>query len=126
MPTLDLEAIPTRYEQAVRTLAGWHAAGDPTMRAWVVPDDETHDARREVRLIEVSDEFPEGGAVRPDRNGVSEAVVPVFPLGPSAEFPFRSRVAQVTPHEWDELRSGRLRLTQNWDLSRAAEVDFRD
>ncbi len=94
------------------------------MTAWVIPDPNPDERRREVRLIEVSDRFPEGGVMRPDGTGRRERVISVFPLGAMPEFPFRSRVAQVTPGEWDDLRAGTLRLTQDWDLLAAVPVDL--
>lgn len=122
MATLDLDAVPKTYDEAVRLLAAWHSADEPDMRAWAIPDPNPDAARREVRLIEVSDCFPEGGAMRPDGTGGREKVIPVFPLGASAEFPFRSRVAQVTFSEWDDLRAGTLKLTQDWNVGEAEPV----
>jgi hypothetical protein len=119
MPDLDLESIPTRYDEARRLLAAWHAADDLSIECWAVPDDEPDP---EIRMIEVSENFPEAGVERPTPIGGREMVIPVFPLGRTAEFPFRSRVAQITPREWDALRAGRVRLTQDWDLSRVVRI----
>ena len=126
MPTLDLDAVPKSYDEAIRLLAAWHATDDPDMRVWVIPDDEPDPSRRQVRLVEVSNGFPESGATRPDGHAGTRNLIPVFPLGKSAEFPYQSRVAQVTPAEWDRLRRGELRLTQPWDLNRAREVAVGD
>jgi len=79
--------------------------------------------RKIVRLVEVSIEFPEAGVDRPTPPGVLERVVPVFPMGPAKDFPFRSEIAQVTPKEWSELLKGDLRLTKAWgDLNEAQVV----
>ena len=51
-----------------------------------------------------------------------EWVVPVFPMGPARDFPFRSEVAQVTRDEWDRLRAGDLRLNRDWNLDEVVEV----
>lgn len=119
---LDLEAVPESYDHAVRLLAAWHASIDPAMRVYKLPDDQPDESRREVRLIEVSDEFPEGGAMWTNADGVREQVIPIFRLGPLPDYPYRTGVAQVTAGEWDQLRDGTLRLTQPWDLSGAEKV----
>ncbi len=73
-----------------------------------------------VRLIEVSDSFPEGAVERPAPPNGLERVVPVFPLGPAKDFPFRSEVAQITRAEWERLRHGSLKLNRHWgDLNHA-------
>ena len=111
-------AAPRTYDAAVRALAQAHAAGDDEIVIYSLPDPDA----KVVRLVEVSGAFPEAGVDRPvPPNGV-ERVVPVFPMGPADDFPFRSEVAQVTRDEWDRLRRGDLRLTRDWDLSQAREV----
>jgi hypothetical protein len=56
-----------------------------------------------------------------------ERVVPVFPLGPAKDFPFRSEVAQITPAEWDQLLQGNLKINRDWgDLKRAKKVAHGD
>ena len=54
-------------------------------------------------------------------------VVPVFPLGPAKDFPFRSEVVQITPAEWTQLLQGNLKLNRDWgDLERAKKVAHGD
>jgi hypothetical protein len=54
-----IEAIPKTYQSAVRTLAAAHA-GFGSVEIFQMPDPQ----QRVVRLIEVSDCFPEGDAMR--------------------------------------------------------------
>lgn len=116
-----LDAVPKTYECAVRLLAAAHAAGLDQVEIYQLPDPEQH----VVRLIEVSDAFPEGGVERPAPPNGTERVVPVFPMGPAKDFPFRSEIVQVTPTEWGELRQGHLKLNRNWgDLNQAQKVDY--
>lgn len=114
-----LDSVPKTYDHAVRSLAAAHAAGPDPVEIYSVPDPQ----QRIVRLIEVSEAFPEGGVERPaPPNGV-ERVVPVFPMGPARDFPFRSEIVQITPAEWDAIRQGRLKLNRDWgDLSLARKV----
>jgi hypothetical protein len=105
-----LDAVPKTYEDAVRALAAAHAAGVVSMEIYCLPDPQ----KRIVRLIEVSDSFPDGAVERPSSSGATERVVPVFPLGPARDFPYRSEVAQVTSAEWAQLRQGTLKLNRDW------------
>ena len=115
---VDVDEAPATAERAKLVLAAAHAEGlgrvvffEPAM-----PRDGV------VRLLEVSDEFPEAAVPRAGAGGL---VVPVFPMGPSPDFPFRSEVAQVTPGEWSDLRAGHLRLGRDWgDLTLAREVEL--
>jgi hypothetical protein len=103
----DVEAIPTTYHEAVRTLAGWHAGTDlADLEIYSFPDPE----ELTVRLIEVSEGFPRTGRV-----------VPVT-FGRSREFPFRSSAALLTPDEWQQVLSGTLPLPEGWTLERRQRV----
>ena len=111
--------VPKTYDSAVQALSEAHAAGLADVEIYSMPDPH----QQTVRLIEVSSTFPESGVERPaPPNGV-ERVVPVFPMGPAKDFPFRSEIVQVTPGEWDQLRQGKLKLNRNWgDLTHAQKV----
>ncbi|HEY8748174.1 MAG TPA: hypothetical protein VIM11_09385 [Tepidisphaeraceae bacterium] len=116
-----LDAVPKTYERAVRALAVAHASGPDPVEIYHLPDPQ----QRVVRLIEVSDAFPEGGVERPAPAGGIERVVPVFPMGPAKNFPFHSEIVQVTPAEWVELRQGNLKLNRSWgDLNLAQKVHY--
>jgi hypothetical protein len=118
-PSGGLDVVPKTYESAIEVLANAHSAGDDSIEIYYLPDPQ----KSVVRLIEVSDGFPEGGVDRPAQPGGMERVVPVFPLGPAKDFPFRSEVAQVKHAEWDQLRGGKLKLNRDWgDLSAAKRI----
>ncbi len=115
-----MEEIPKTYEHAVRVLAAAPAIGPDRVDIYVVPDSQ----QKSVRLIEVSATFPEGAVERRVPPNRTEVIVPVFPMGPSKDYPFRSEIAQVTPSEWKELQAGTLRLNREWgDLKSAREVE---
>jgi hypothetical protein len=115
-----LDAVPKTYDGAVQVLAAAHAAGADPVEIYSIPDPQ----QRIVRLIEVSAAFPEGGVERPAQPNGHERVVPVFPMGPAKDFPFRSEIVQVTPAEWEQLRQGKLKLNRNWgDLNGAKKVE---
>src|SRR4051794_16570209 len=101
------EAVPTSYDEAVRTLAEWHGAlRGPGLEIYSFPDP----AGVVVRLAEVSEEFPPSGRALP------------VTFGPSAEFPFRSSVVLLTPDEWKEILVGTLSLPDGWQLSQRERV----
>lgn len=114
-----VDAIPKSYGQAIRVLAAAHATGPDEVQIYSVPDSQ----EQVVRLIEVSESFPESGVDRPaPANGV-ERIVPVFSMGRAKDFPFRSEIVQVTPAEWQQLRQGHLKLNRDWgDLNLAEQV----
>ena len=103
----DLEEIPKTYEEAGECLARWHAIGEHgPERIYAFPDPET----QVVRLVEVSPSAPETGEITP------------VGFGRSPDFPFRSSVIVVTPNEWDQVRSGELKLPQDWALESMRQV----
>jgi hypothetical protein len=76
-----------------------------------------------VRLIEVSDTFPDGAVERRASPKGVERIVPVFPVGRWRDYPFRTEIAQLTTAECMEVRGGTLRLNRDWgDLNSAQEV----
>lgn len=113
-----LDAVPKTYDDAVQVLTAAHSAGNDPVEIYLVPDPQ----KQVVRLIEVSDTFPEGGVERFAPPHGTERVVPVFPMGPAKDFPFRSEVAQVTPAEWAKLQHKTLKLNRDWDLEQAQKV----
>jgi len=99
--------IPRSYDDAVRLLARWHGEEQAfPLTIFAIPDPR----HEEVRLIEVSDEFPQPGPV-----------VPIL-MGRSKEFPFRSAVALATEDEWRQLQRGEIELKEDWDISKATRV----
>lgn len=108
---LNLEAIPRTYENAVVLLARWHwERDDADFAAHSFPDPEGVT----VRLVEVSKRFPTVDAVRPIR------------FGRSADFPFPSAVALVSPQSWANILGGSLTLPEGWSLEDVQRVRLDD
>jgi hypothetical protein len=102
-----IDEIPKTFAEAVNALVAAHSESGPAdlKIIWFLdPQEQT------VRLLLVSDEFQETGAIRP------------LPLGKSAEFPFRSAAALATPDEWRRAQDGSLPLPDGWDLAAARQV----
>jgi len=104
---ITVEDVVREYDDAVSTLAAWHAdmAGDD-YAAYSFDDP----ARRVVRLVEVSADFPAAG----------QALAVGF--GASAEFPYRSEIVLLTPDEWEQVQRGELALPEGWCLADRKEV----
>lgn len=99
--------VPNKYEQAVRELARSHArelGNGVTIYALL---DETG---RDVQLLEVTSRTAPLGWVM------------VVPFAASKEFPFRTRIAQITPDEWKRVRSGEMSLPEGWEVDRLQRV----
>jgi hypothetical protein len=107
MPTVDAHTIPRTYDEAVRMLASWHGEGaEADFEVFSFPDSQ----EQIVRLVEVSDALPTTGSAQ------------AFPMGRSADFPFRSAVVFLTHEEWRQARSGKLRLPEGWDVAVSMRV----
>jgi len=119
-PSTDLESVPKNYGSAVNVLAAAHAEGLSSVEIFHIHDPQ----EKVVRLIEVSSEFPESSVQRNTQSNGTEYIVPVFPMGPAHDFPFRSEVVQITQDEWVRLRNGELKLNKDWgDLKSAVKVE---
>lgn len=66
-------------------------------------------AGEEIRLIEVN------------RNGFPIGRVEAFYFAPSAEVPFETYLADITPKEWQKILSGEIPLPKNWSLEGSME-----
>lgn len=105
----EVENIPGTHADAVRVLAdSYGASGADDLMIFALED--YHD--NTVRLIQVSDAFPDLGDIR------------VYRFGSSAEFPFRSAVALLRPEQWERIRSDdkNPELPANWSLTTARQV----
>lgn len=109
------EQVPETYEQAMRTLARWHAEdhGESGLHAiYAFPDDRAgvDDRQRMVRLIDVTEQTTEADEVM------------AFGFAPSAMFPYKCGLAQVTPGEWERVLRGDIPLPEGWDLGKRQRV----
>ncbi len=91
--------IPTSYQDAVQRLAEWHAEEmGGAAQIYLFEDPES----KVVRLLEVTDQTPPSGSVD------------AYSFRPTANFPFQSQIAQITPEEWREVDAGRIPLPDGW------------
>src|SRR5215210_892872 len=98
-----------RSKDAVaRRLIDWHFAVEPELREVyrIVMDDEGSQ-EEPIRLLEVNAATVPTGSVEP------------FVFSPTSEIPFLTVIAEVTPEEFEMLRSKPEALPRGWDLSRA-------
>jgi hypothetical protein len=104
-----VETIPKTYAEAVQALALWHSeAGADDLRIFAAEDIGDN----VVRLIDVSEDLPDLGDV------------PVYRMGSSDEFPFRTAVALARPDQWNKIKSGQgdVVLPADFKIARAQQV----
>ena len=65
------------------------------------------DREETIRFIEV------------DAGTIPTGDVMIFRFGKTADFPYRNEIAQVTPHEWEMIQEGTIRLPFNWPVKSA-------
>lgn len=93
---------PRAYRDAIEALARQQHDADSTIREIWSYDDPAGEV---VRIVEVSDY-----ELLPAENGEVFAVR----FKSSPDFPYVSELALITPHDWDRLRRGDLRLPAGW------------
>jgi len=97
-----------KYEAAKR-LIDWHFEVEPGMRQIFyidLPGDR-------IGLLEVNEHTPPTGSVDP------------FVFSPSGDIPYTTVVAEITPEEYERLRSNpqALPLPEGWSLDAASVFD---
>lgn len=99
---------PRSKDAAAQLLIDWHFSVEPELREVyrIVMDDEGSQ-EGPIRLLEVNAATVPTGSVEP------------FCFSPTEEIPFRTVIAEVTPEEFESLRSKPETLPKGWDLSRA-------
>ena len=105
----QIEEIPKTYEEAVHSLAQSHGeAGPDDLLIFAAENLGDHT----VRLIHVSDDFPDEGEIG------------VYGFGASADFPFRSADVLLRREQWARLQNGDpvLRLPEDWNVASARQV----
>ncbi|MGQ9625939.1 MAG: hypothetical protein ACUVV0_03425 [Anaerolineae bacterium] len=62
---------------------------------------------KEIRLLEIN------------RNTLPTGAVETFYFAPSQDVPFPVRIADITPQEWEQVKSGNIPLPPGWTLEQA-------
>jgi hypothetical protein len=105
--SVETDEIPKTYSQAARLMTKWQGeSGPPDVKIFWLPDPR----KRSVRLIAVSDDFIASGSAWASS------------MGPSADFPFRSGLILLTPHEWRAVLRHKMSLPKGWDLASRRQV----
>lgn len=100
-------------DAATHNLIAWHFLVEPELKRVFIlrsSDDGSPDAP--VRILEVNAATPATGSVEP------------YGFAPTADVPFRTVIAEITPEEYEQLRAdpATLKHPPGWDLSSAEEV----
>ncbi len=95
-------------DAAARRLIEWHFSVEPELREVYRIVMANEDSRDEpIRLLEVNAATVPTGSVEP------------FTFAPTAEIPFRTVIAEITPEELESLQAHPEALPEGWSLSRA-------
>jgi hypothetical protein len=95
--------MSTKLESA-QSIAAMHSGYDPDLLEVIRitgPDEETAD--EPIKLLEIN------------AATVSAGIMPVF-FGPSNRVPFASIIVEITPDEFQRIRSNQLTLPDGWRL----------
>jgi hypothetical protein len=91
-------------DEAARELAFSHGQAEEAVSKVIrLLSDREGDASEPIKLLEINaNTFPAG-------------IIPVI-FGDSADFPFASVIVEVTPDEFQSIRSGKLPLPEGWEM----------
>ena len=96
-------------QKIAKKLAQGHKKADPSTQMIKYFPSNHH---KEVRLLEVSSTAPTTGEILP------------FRFGPDTShgIDLPSVVILISPQEWEDVKSGRLKLPHSWDLNKAIDL----
>lgn len=95
-------------KEAAQNLIRWHFQVEPHLIEVhrIIADNE--DAPDEpIKLLEVNVATPPSGSVE------------AFSFAPSAETPFRTVIAEITPEEFERLKRNEIKLPPGWSLEKS-------
>ena len=96
-----------QIEEVVRRMAREHFEIEDGVEQIIWFRDGSHD---EIRLIEVN------------RNTIPEGKILTFYHGPTPEYPIPTIVGDVTPDEWERVKSGAIALPEGWSMEDIAII----
>jgi len=100
-------------DTAARELIAWHFRVEPELqRVFLLRASVDTSADAPIRLLEVNASTPATGSIEP------------FGFSPTDDVPFRTVIAEITPEEYERLRSdpSALKHPPGWELSFAEEI----
>lgn len=107
-----LMRIEERRQAGIQALVDhWFQTDDQLQAVYHFEIPDSTDAHVTVLLLQVTEATP----TSPDQ-------VVTYGFAPSRDFQFPLALAQVTPAEWDDIKSGKLALPEGWRIDRVQEV----
>jgi hypothetical protein len=100
-------------DTVARDLIAWHFRTEPELqRVFILRSNIDSSPDAPIRLLAVNAATPATGSIEP------------FGFAPTVEVPFRTVIAEITPEEYEQLRSdpASLKHPPGWELSSAEEV----
>jgi len=100
-------------DTAARELIAWHFRVEPELqRVFILRSGVDTSPDAPIRLLEVNAATPATGSIEP------------FGFSPTDDVPFRTVIAEITPEEYEQLRSdpSALKHPPGWELPYAEEI----
>lgn len=98
---------PSKKESADNLIA-WHFQIEPDLlEVYRIVSDNEGAPEEPIKLLEINAATPASGTVD------------AFSFAPSAEHPYRTVVAEITPEEFERLKRNEIKLPAGWSLTNA-------
>lgn len=98
---------PSKKEAAEKLIA-WHFDVEPELlEVYRFVSDNEEAPEEPIKLLEINAATPPSGSVE------------VFSFAPSADTPYRTVVAEITPDEFERLKRNEMKLPAGWSLAKA-------
>lgn len=102
-----MQSAQARRAEIARQLARHHFEIEPELQLVVYLDIEPDDT---LTLLEVTGSTPASGSIEP------------FVFARTKDIPYVTRIAEVTPEEYEQFKLDSSRLPKGWDLSKGTSI----
>ncbi|MFI5301731.1 MAG: hypothetical protein ACHREM_26885 [Polyangiales bacterium] len=107
MRVLSSSTMAQTKDEAARELANWHFGVEPDLQRVIRIVAENEDEPNEpIKLLEVNAATVASGSVEP------------FAFAPSESVPFPTVIAEITPEEYERIKSDQMTLPAGWSLAK--------
>jgi hypothetical protein len=95
-------------KEAADNLIDWHFQVEPELlEVYRIASDNEEAPEEPIKLLEINAATPASGSVD------------AFSFAPSADTPYRTVVAEITPEEFERLKRNEIKLPAGWSLAKA-------
>ena len=103
--------MPPSKEDVARALVGAHFEIEPGLeRVLVIRSTDWDDPSTPIKLLEIN------------VNTLATGSVEAYAFSPTADTPYPTRIAEITPAEYEQLQQNKLLLPRDWPLENALHL----